>query len=614
MSVARTLGSKGWRTNHWRTTRALPAVFGGGPAEARNKLARQTPGRKASWLILLLCFALGPLSALSPLNALGDTLTVIMSPLMNIPAIHIPGETLGIVCLAPPSTTNWQAQLRRGNRTVELDITSSQYLNSPARWELQATVPSVAVYEQYDLRVSASGGINDIARKSVNVIPTRKTNYYFIHLTDLHLPTQIYYPDAGYASDSTSVNDFRSVIDDINLLRPEFVLLTGDLLNEGELENFAGQFWYGWTQRLLEEIEVPVFVTNGNHDIGGWTDTPPPAGSARRNWWRYFGWPWLDNPDSNWPLHTQDYDFVYGDLQFIGLEAYDNYDNWRSNIYGGQSFIWDQMQWLNSRLALFPDKTKVLFHHYDFSDQLNLATLGVDLALWGHIHYNSGSTGTFPYNLATRSVCNGNRAYRPVRVNGPSVQPLATIYAGSSGTNVSVNFYPDNTASADSVRAVVVNGQNAAFENALLKFRMPPGNLGYNVYNGVLEQVDRSDAENVCYVRVNLAANSTRTVSIASVGTANADPALVSASLIASAWPNPFRDEIKLRLDSRIPGTKVEVFNLRGELLRELTPDADGSTVSWDGKLDSGDAAAGIYFLRASQGARSETRRVMKLK
>ncbi|HNT52127.1 MAG TPA: hypothetical protein PKH19_01900, partial [Candidatus Syntrophosphaera sp.] len=88
-------------------------------------------GCAALWLTLgLLLAMLDPLAAQSPYNAPGDTLTVIMAPLPNIPAIHIPGETLIITCLAPPATANWQAQLKHGNKSVALDVTSSQYLSA----------------------------------------------------------------------------------------------------------------------------------------------------------------------------------------------------------------------------------------------------------------------------------------------------------------------------------------------------------------------------------------------------------------------------------------------------------------------------------------------------
>jgi predicted phosphodiesterase len=506
-------------------------------------------------------------------NTLGDTLTVIQRPILNIPAIHIPGETMTITCLAPQSTTGFNAWLRHNNKRVSLALQSSTWLTNPNRWELQVTIPQVAVFELYDLEVNAAGGIHDITRNAVQVLPSRKNNYYFVQITDLHLPNRLYYPNPGYDTDSTSVVDFRAVMDDINLIRPEFVLLTGDLINEGELENFSNQFWYGWTQRVLSELEVPVYVTSGNHDIGGWNATPPPSGSSRRNWWRYFGWSWLDNTDVNWPYHTQDYHFTYNNTLYVGLEAYNNYDNFRSYIYGSDSFTNKQLSWLNSTLAAYPEHQKVLFHHYDFQGQLSLGSLGVDMALLGHTHSNSGSISFYPFNLSTRSVCDGNRAYRVVRVSENSFAPLNTIYAGSNGANINISYLPANNATADSVMAVVRNNQPVAFENALVKFKMPSGNTGYEVVGGVLEQVDRFGEHNVCYVRVNLTTYSTQNVSISATGVSNQDATLIPSPMqINGIHPNPLRGNGKLELycDQALRKVSLELFNLKGQKVQDL--------------------------------------------
>ncbi len=566
-------------------------------------------------LVLLFTLALPLYAQASPYNALGDTLTVIQQPILNIPAIHIPGEQMQIICTAPSSTTNWQAWLIHGSKSIPLELTSTLQLENPPRWQLNTIIPQVPVFELYDLRVSASGGLDDTTWNAVQVIPSRKTSYYFAHITDAHMPGRTFYPDNGFASDSTSVVDFREVVKDINIIRPEFVLFTGDVINEGELEGFAGMYSFGWAQRAIAELEVPVFITAGNHDIGGWTNTPPPAGSARRNWWRYFGWKWLDNADSNWHTHTQNYFFSYGDLLYVGLEAYDNYDNWRSYIYGGQSFIYSQLSWLNQTLSLYPDKTKVLFHHYDFSDQLNLNNLGISLSLWGHIHRNQGSISTFPYDLSTRSVTDGNRSYRMVRVNNATVAPQTTIYATSLSQtdNLFINYYPSNTAVSDSIMAIVTNNQSFAFENALVKFLMPSGNQAYSVTGGVLEQVDRSGSHNVCYVRVNLTANSVKYVSIATSGVSNDDPsASPGASLLGALYPNPFSDRLNIALNDSKSISYVRIFNQRGALVRSLDP---GDYNSWDGLDSQGRACpAGIYFVKVSSGDRIESRKVLKIR
>lgn len=559
---------------------------------------------------------INPQSIVSVYNTPGDTLTIIQRPILNIPAIVIPGETFTITCLAPQNTTNWNAWLRHKNKRISLTVTNSQWLTQPDRWEINVLVPSVSVYELYDLEVSASGGISDITQNAVQVIPTRKSNYYFVHLTDSHIPNRLYYPNAGYDTDSTEVNNLRAVIDDINIIHPEFVLFTGDLINEGELEGFANQYWYGWGQRLLSELEVPVYVTSGNHDIGGWDETPPSAGTARRNWWKYFGWKWLDNTNPIWLYHTQDYFFTYNNTVFIGLESYDNYDSWRYNIYGSTSYTNQQITWLNNTLALFPDYTKVLFHHYDFQDELNLSALGIDLALWGHIHYNSGSIYTYPYNLATSSTCNGNRAYRVVRINNNQITPYNTIYAGATGNNLSLQFYHSNSGVADSVEAVITNNQFLAFENAQIKFIMPSGNNGYRVQGGILEQVDRSGANNVCYVKVNLSANSTATIWLADNGVENIDPLQVPDILqIKSVYPNPISRQGNLQLYSEktLPTLTLQLFNLKGQLIYQQ---ALQSIAKGENNLSFTipDAlCSGIYFLRLPE-AKKLTQKIIILK
>ena len=548
----------------------------------------------------------------SPYNALGDTLTVIQTPILNVPAIHIPGETMPIICLAPSGTTGWTAALSHKQKTIPLQITGVQLLSNPSRWQVNALIPTVPVYELYDLRVTASGGISDLTQNAVQIIPTRKSSYYFIHISDTHLPSNIFYPDTGYNTDSTAVNDLRAVIDDINLLNPEFVLLTGDLVNEGELEGFNNMYVFGWAQRLLAELQVPVFMTAGNHDVGGWNSTPPPQGSSRRNWWRYFGWKWLDNESTSWPLHTQDYSFTYGNVHYIGMEAYDNYDSWRYMIYGAESFTAQQLTWLNTELSLHPQSTKVLFQHYDFQGQLNLTGLGLDMSLSGHTHSNYGSIYTYPYNLRTRSTCSGNRAYRVIRVDDDTLQPLTTIYAGSNGSNFNVNYYPSNSAVADSVMAIMSNNQPIAFENALLKFRMPSGGYTYTATGGQIQQVNYATGENTVYVKVNIPANNVVYISLKVSGVESSDELLIPApDLVTSFYPNPFRDQLRLQVSDAKGKTGLRIYNIRGEQIRELK--TDQSELVWDGKSDNGTICpAGVYLIRASSGNKSQTIKVLK--
>ncbi|RPJ49386.1 MAG: hypothetical protein EHM19_00330, partial [Candidatus Latescibacterota bacterium] len=67
-------------------------------------------------LVVLVLAAAGPVPAVSDdsdteVLAIGDTLTVIQRPLVNVPALVRPGDTLTIECEAAPGTTGWAASL-----------------------------------------------------------------------------------------------------------------------------------------------------------------------------------------------------------------------------------------------------------------------------------------------------------------------------------------------------------------------------------------------------------------------------------------------------------------------------------------------------------------------
>ncbi len=548
-----------------------------------------------------------------------DTVTVIQQPLPNIPVITVPGEQFIINCSAPSNTTGWTASLQRKSSTINMPVNTAVYSTNPPRWVIQVTAPNVPLYELYDLKITANGGISDVSKHSVQIIPTRKTNYYFVHITDTHTPTHTFWPEDGYDTDSTETEDLREVIRDINIIRPEFVLLTGDLVNQGENEDLENLHWFSKAQRLLLELEVPLYLVSGNHDIGGWDSQPPSDGTARRDWWKFFGWAWLTNTSTANTYHTQDYSFNYGQLHFTGLESYINYDNWLPNIYGEQSFTQQQIQWLQNDLNNNPTATKVLFYHDDFSNQINLNSLGVSMALWGHIHADQGSITQAPYSLATEATCDGARAYRVIRANGAQLQPYATVSAGPSGSQIQVSFFPSNYGIADSVRATLVNNQPLTFENSLVKFIMPAGNAEYDVAGGIIDQIDRTATNNTVYVRANLINNQTTYVSLWDQAHAvNDQTDLPQPLIVSSAYPNPFTSSTQISIKSEVPvKITVDVFNIKGELIRSLYKNKAGETLSlqWNGRNNKGQVCqSGIYFIKVRSANQTQVIKTLFLK
>lgn len=549
---------------------------------------------------------------------IGDTLTVIQRPLLNIPSIVTPGDILTIECDAHPAATGWEAEIVRGQTSVPLEIVSSTYDASTLWWSLSAVVPEVPVHGLYDLRVAAAGGILDMTKHAVQVIPEFKDDYYFIHITDTHLPTHKYYYESGADTDTSEMVDLREVIADINIINPEFVLITGDFINEGELEDFLNRRYYSRAQRMLNEFEVPTFLIAGNHDIGGWDDTPPPDGTARRDWWRFFGWKRLDSPPAGAPWYTQNYSFDYGPVHYVALESYDNYDGWRYSIYGGDSFTSGQMQWLAADLAAASgSETQVLFYHYDFSRQINLSTLGVEMALWGHIHRDEGSLSGPPYNLATRCLCDGARSYRLVRVSGGTLQPTPTLSAGYDGNLLEVEFEPANDGTHSSVTAHITNNLSERFEHAVLRFLMPAACDSVDVNGGTLLQVENLGPYDTYCVSVDVLPVSSATVSVVLDScSAAGDTSGVQALRLAPSRPNPF--SVQTYLSFILPASgqaRLAIYDIRGREVAVLADQVLGAGPhhrQWNGREgDSKPAASGIYFARLTFGGQERVQKMV---
>ncbi len=185
--------------------------------------------------------ALAP--SVSHAYTVGDTLTVIWRPLPSLPAFARSGDALPVWANAPSSVTGWSATLRFGTLAVPLTPAGGGYVTSRARWELDFTVPPGTPEEVYDLVLTSAGTAPDTSRHCVKVLDAYRDGFYFAQITDTHLPMHALSSAGGFnVNDTSAVADFDAVVDDLNLIHPEFVLHTGDLVNEGELEDYLGVY------------------------------------------------------------------------------------------------------------------------------------------------------------------------------------------------------------------------------------------------------------------------------------------------------------------------------------------------------------------------------------
>jgi len=140
-------------------------------------------------------------------------------------------------------------------------------------WHAEFKIPTDAVPELYDLTVEADTGgmhVSDKQPHAVSISEAISNNFRFATLADIHVHKRnmsgVLQPQTnkGISPEGRPVF-FENAIKQVNLIRPDFVILLGDFVYaqhapgeyQVEFENFYD---------TLSDFEVPVFVVPGNHD------------------------------------------------------------------------------------------------------------------------------------------------------------------------------------------------------------------------------------------------------------------------------------------------------------------------------------------------------------
>jgi predicted MPP superfamily phosphohydrolase len=190
-------------------------------------------------------------------------------------------------------------------------------------------------FQKVDLGLSAVHV--DFALVKVNT----PTQFKFIHASDTHI------------SDKSldRIARFHAVIDSV---RPDFVLVTGDLVKDalrvGEKEATS---LYELYKNEMAKVGPTVWNVPGNHEIFGIERelskvSPDHPLYGRKMYRSYFG------PDY--------YSFNYGGIHWVALNSLDYDDMW---YYGGIDSV--QREWLKKDLAAQPAKMPVVtFQHVPF--------------------------------------------------------------------------------------------------------------------------------------------------------------------------------------------------------------------------------------------------------
>lgn len=226
--------------------------------------------------------------------------------------------------------------------------------------------------------------------RSVNIIDNFSDDFSFIHITDFHVGDP-----RGFLESIRETIGYKSIkrcIKEINLLNPDFVIISGDLV--------FGQLYYKEYTReykicydMIQMFDVPTFIVPGNHDgyrrIGE---------DGLEMWKEYFG--------------SLYFSFDYGNYHFQGINSYDWPEKYRWSI-GPLALTWggyikdDQLDWIENDLEYNNDSnlTFMFMHHnpiwntnkdtlinkgyYNREKLLDLIdSYDVNMVLSGHVHFD----------------------------------------------------------------------------------------------------------------------------------------------------------------------------------------------------------------------------------
>lgn len=166
----------------------------------------------------------------------------------------------------------------------------------------------------------------DIAGKSPRELFT------FVQLTDIQM---------GMFSKNTNSDEekrlYSLAIDQINTLKPKFIVITGDFVNQRTDTNQIKAFIQ---LTSLISNRIPVYLIPGNHDVGQIPDK-----EKLDFYFRYYP--------------TDKFDFRYKGLQFIGINS--------CLINSGTEQEQAQLNWLKASLNKKSGKVrKIVFTHHPF--------------------------------------------------------------------------------------------------------------------------------------------------------------------------------------------------------------------------------------------------------
>ncbi len=216
---------------------------------------------------------------------------------------------------------------------------SSQWPEYARTWQqdrgiylVTLTVPRDLPGDLYDVTVEARAGevaLSDTQPHALQAVDAYKDDFTFVQLTDVHVwGPEVSYPGSTDHERSARPNGidsarkgaiyYRKAIDQINIMRPDFCVLSGDCMfgqkyfvqDNGPPWGDTTEYQYemSWFYQETLRLDVPVFIVMGNHD--SYNEGPNGAHEDWfANWRKLYG-----------PLY---HSFDYGAYHFVASNSQD---------------------------------------------------------------------------------------------------------------------------------------------------------------------------------------------------------------------------------------------------------------------------------------------------
>ncbi|MCD6531011.1 metallophosphoesterase [bacterium] len=448
----------------------------------------------------------------------------------------------------------------------------------------------------YDLFVETSTGLMDYADNAVMVYPESMDTFNIIHITDTH-----------YGSTEEHTNNLLHALALCDLLNPEFVLITGDICDNGKRREYYELLPY------LKKMHIPLFLIPGNHDYSQ-------------------EWEGIDTY-KDMISKVLNYSFDYGDKHFVMLDSGPDDGFPYYHCYG---FTEEQLSYLEADLSAHTDASiKIIGFHGPVFDELtpdehgvdefvNLCTTyGVNLALAGHTHYNKVFTADGerqdgsrwenppqPLFIQTAS-CAKNETFTPrtdfrlIPIAGDEI-PFITVDDDGDGYREAETAWDiwkisiDYQYNSDSTGAtlIVSNQHYEDFTNCRAYFSMNPA-YSYSVSGG---EIEYTGTNGDIIVSFDLPARATDTIRV------NCSLFVADISKIEdfniNITPNPFNGVCRITIPE---GYTAAIYDQSGRAIESFSEPQH----LW--RPPEG-LPSGVYFVRAGDGKHTLSRKILYIR